>query len=102
MKTVTSFPREIVEYPDIGIVMPDGCRLSARVWMTVDAAENPVPAILEHLPYRKRDGTIGRCVEGMGLRLLGWGRAGRGFRRHSGAAPPGHSVSRRRTRGVAG
>lgn len=60
MKTVTSFPREIVEYPDIGIVMPDGCRLSARVWMPVDAAENPVPAILEHLPYRKRDGTIAR------------------------------------------
>lgn len=60
MKTVTSFPRRVVEYPDIGIVMPDGCRLSARIWMPVDATENPVPAILEHLPYRKRDGTTAR------------------------------------------
>ncbi|MCO5162361.1 MAG: CocE/NonD family hydrolase [Mesorhizobium sp.] len=60
MKTVTSFPREIVEHPDIGIVMPDGCRLSARVWMPADATDDPVPAILEHLPYRKRDGTIAR------------------------------------------
>ena len=60
MKTVTDFPRKIVEFPDMGIVMPDGCRLSARVWMPEDAAENPVPAILEHLPYRKRDGTTAR------------------------------------------
>jgi len=60
MKTITEFPREIVEFPDMGIVMPDGCRLSARVWMPADAAQNPVPAIVEHLPYRKRDGTATR------------------------------------------
>lgn len=60
MKTVTSFPRQIVEHPDVGIVMPDGCRLSARIWMPADAEAEPVPAILEHLPYRKRDGTIAR------------------------------------------
>jgi len=40
--------------------MPDGCRLSARIWMPEDAEENPVPVILEHLPYRKRDGTVVR------------------------------------------
>lgn len=40
--------------------MPDGVELSARIWLPVDAEENPVPAILEHLPYRKRDGTIAR------------------------------------------
>jgi putative CocE/NonD family hydrolase len=60
MKTITTFPRKVVEFPDMGIVMPDGCRLSARVWMPEDATENPVPAILEHLPYRKRDGTTAR------------------------------------------
>ena len=60
MKTITEFPRKVVEFPDMGIVMPDGCRLSARVWMPEDAGENPVPAILEHLPYRKRDGTTAR------------------------------------------
>ncbi|MBZ9857689.1 CocE/NonD family hydrolase [Mesorhizobium sp. CA13] len=60
MKTVTEFPRKVVEFPDMGIVMPDGCRLSARVWMPEDAGDDPVPVILEHLPYRKRDGTIFR------------------------------------------
>jgi putative CocE/NonD family hydrolase len=60
MKTVTDFPRPIVEFPDMGIVMPDGCRLSARVWMPRDAEADPVPVILEHLPYRKRDGTTAR------------------------------------------
>ena len=60
MKHVTEFPRNVIEYPDMGIVMPDGTRLSARVWMPEDAAEDPVPVILEHLPYRKRDGTIVR------------------------------------------
>ena len=42
------------------ISMRDGCRLAARVWMPVDAANKPVPAILEYLPYRKRDGTAER------------------------------------------
>lgn len=60
MRTVAQFPRKVVEFPDLGLVMPDGCRLSARVWMPEDAEENPVPAILEHLPYRKRDGTTFR------------------------------------------
>ncbi|MBO9411164.1 MULTISPECIES: CocE/NonD family hydrolase [unclassified Ruegeria] len=52
--------REIEDLPDIGIHMPDGCRLSARVWRPVDAQDDPVPAILEFLPYRKRDGTATR------------------------------------------
>jgi uncharacterized protein len=60
LKTITEFPRKVIEFPDMGIVMPDGCRLSARVWMPEDAGQNPVPAILEHLPYRKRDGTTAR------------------------------------------
>ena len=60
MKHVTDFPREIVEQADMAIVMPDGCRLSARVWMPKDALQHPVPVILEHLPYRKRDGTVYR------------------------------------------
>ena len=60
MRVVTEFPRQIIDDPDMGIVLPDGCRLSARVWMPVDAGENPVPAVLEYIPYRKRDGTIAR------------------------------------------
>ena len=60
MRVVTEFPRQIVDHPDMGIVMPDGCRLSARVWMPKDAGVNPVPAVLEYIPYRKSDGTIAR------------------------------------------
>ena len=43
---------------DLGIPLPDGTRLSAALWMPDDAHENPVPAILEYLPYRKSDGTL--------------------------------------------
>lgn len=50
----------IEEIPDLGILLSDGCRLSARVWRPVDALDHPVPAILEYLPYRKRDGTTAR------------------------------------------
>ncbi len=58
MQVVTEFPFEVMVEEDVGIVMPDGCRLSARIWRAVGAG--PVPAILEYIPYRKRDGTRGR------------------------------------------
>jgi putative CocE/NonD family hydrolase len=35
----------------------DGCRLAARIWLPVGAEREPVPAILEYLPYGKREGT---------------------------------------------
>lgn len=38
--------------------MPDGARLSARLRLPV--TDEPVPAILEYLPYRKDDGTLVR------------------------------------------
>ncbi len=56
----TEFPHQVTDEPDMGIVLSDGCRLSARVWMPKDALQNPVPAILEYIPYRKRDGTLPR------------------------------------------
>ncbi|MGZ2258752.1 CocE/NonD family hydrolase [Roseobacter sp. A03A-229] len=52
--------REIKELTDHGLTLSDGTRLSARVWRPMDAAEHPVPVILEYLPYRKRDGTVAR------------------------------------------
>lgn len=64
MKTVTEFPRKVIEFPDWGIVMSDGCRLSARIRMPGDADQRPVPAILEHLPHRKRGGTADRDASG--------------------------------------
>lgn len=50
----------IIDTPDMTISMPDGTRLSARVWMPEGTETRPVPAILEFLPYRKRDGTAQR------------------------------------------
>ncbi len=58
MKIVTEFPHAVHEDPDMGIVLADGTRLSARVWMPQGAGQ--FPAILEFLPYRKRDGTVAR------------------------------------------
>lgn len=60
MDIVTQFPHKIIDYPDMGITLSDNCRLSARVLMPEDAYKNPLPAILEYIPYRKRDGTIER------------------------------------------
>jgi putative CocE/NonD family hydrolase len=42
------------------IPLSDGTRLAARRWLPEDAAASPVPAILEYIPYRKRDATRGR------------------------------------------
>ncbi|WP_197918717.1 CocE/NonD family hydrolase [Thiosulfatihalobacter marinus] len=58
MQIVEDFPFEVEETPHVAIPMPDGVNLSARIWRPVGAG--PVPAILEYLPYRKRDGTAVR------------------------------------------
>ncbi|WP_050528261.1 CocE/NonD family hydrolase [Pseudorhodobacter aquimaris] len=58
MQVVTEFSFAVKIEEDVGIVMPDGCRLSARIWRAEGAG--PVPAILEYIPYRKGDGTYAR------------------------------------------
>ncbi|TMJ36835.1 MAG: CocE/NonD family hydrolase [Alphaproteobacteria bacterium] len=60
MQTVTTFPRQVKEIENIWIPLSDGVRLAARLWLPEDAEAKPVPAILEYLPYRKRDGTTVR------------------------------------------
>lgn len=42
------------------IPLADGRRLAARIWLPENASKNPAPAILEYIPYRKRDGTAQR------------------------------------------
>ena len=37
------------------VPLPDGTRLAAKVWLPEDTERNPVPAVLEYIPYRKRD-----------------------------------------------
>jgi len=55
--TRTDFPRRVREVEHTWIPLADGCRLAARIWLPEDAEEDPVPAVLEYLPYRKVDGT---------------------------------------------
>ncbi|GGX77044.1 peptidase S15 [Litchfieldella qijiaojingensis] len=46
---------EVTVIENSWIPMPDGCRLAAKIWLPADATDHPVPAILEYIPYRKRD-----------------------------------------------
>ena len=45
---------------DTWIKLQDGRRLAVRLWLPDEARQHPVPAILEYLPYRLRDGTAER------------------------------------------
>ncbi|MCW8327647.1 CocE/NonD family hydrolase [Photobacterium sp. SDRW27] len=56
MAVVERFPNKIRHVEHVWIPMPDGTRLAARLWMPDCAETEPVPAILEYIPYRKRDG----------------------------------------------
>ncbi|MEO1193957.1 MAG: CocE/NonD family hydrolase [Pseudomonadota bacterium] len=42
------------------IPLKDGTQLAARIWMPESAEATPAPAILEYLPYQRRDGTSQR------------------------------------------
>ncbi|MCX5131549.1 CocE/NonD family hydrolase [Streptomyces sp. NPDC060011] len=57
MRIRTSFPYETV-HEDVLVPLPDGTRLYARIWRPV--TEEPVPALLEYLPYRLTDWTAPR------------------------------------------
>jgi uncharacterized protein len=57
---VTAFPRTVSVIEHTLIPLKDGTKLAARIWLPDDAERSPVPAILEYLPYRKRDGTYER------------------------------------------
>ncbi len=62
MKIRTEFPRSVREIEHLTIPISDGTRLAARMWLPDDAETDPVPAILEYIPYRKRDLTAERDV----------------------------------------
>ena len=59
-KIIDEFPSTIREVEHAWIPLADGTRLAARYWLPDDAESNPVPGILEYIPYRKRDGTAAR------------------------------------------
>ncbi|MDX1482296.1 MAG: CocE/NonD family hydrolase, partial [Woeseiaceae bacterium] len=45
----------VEDIENVWIPLADGFRLAARIWRPMEAFEHPVPALLEFLPYRKRD-----------------------------------------------
>jgi putative CocE/NonD family hydrolase len=56
----TEFPRPIRVIEHTWIPLRDGTRLAARIWLPADAERQPVPALLEYIPYRKNDWTATR------------------------------------------
>jgi uncharacterized protein len=60
MKSMTDLPEPVRVEENLWIPLPDGVRLAARLWRPQGADAHPVPAILEYIPYRKRDSTRAR------------------------------------------
>lgn len=63
MKIRTKFPRDVTVMDDVLIPLRDGTELAATIWLPDDAAHNPVPALLEYLPYRRGDWTAPRDAQ---------------------------------------
>lgn len=55
MNTVSPIAPAIETIEHLPILMPDGVRLSARVWRPADRSTGPLPALVEYIPYRKGD-----------------------------------------------
>jgi putative CocE/NonD family hydrolase len=60
MKHTTDLPLRVREVAHEWIPLRGGGRLAARLWLPESAERQPVPAILEYIPYRKRDLTAWR------------------------------------------
>ena len=60
MRVIASLPRPVRRIDHTWIPLEDGTRLGARIWLPEDADSDPVPAVLEYIPYRKGDGTAAR------------------------------------------
>ena len=73
-KLETKFPHQVEIVENIFIALQDGTKLAAKLWLPKLSAGTPVPALLEYLPYRKRDGTRTRD-QGMLLYYAGNGYA---------------------------
>ena len=54
------FPHRVRVVPHVWVPMADGTRLAAKLWIPEGAEEQPVPAVLEYIPYRKNDFTAVR------------------------------------------
>jgi len=50
-----TFPFEVERIETAWIEISDGCRLAATLWLPDGSNDNPVPAVVELHPYRRRD-----------------------------------------------
>ncbi len=80
------FPFDVARTSNAWITLADRTRLAARLWHPV--TDEPVPAILEYLPYRKGDSMAARD-ESIGS-VVRWPRLCLRARRY-----PGHGRLRR-------
>ncbi|HET6860017.1 MAG TPA: CocE/NonD family hydrolase [Streptomyces sp.] len=55
MRLVNDLPCTTKEEDHVTVPMSDGVLLSARIWRPTSSDTEPVPAVLEYIPYRKRD-----------------------------------------------
>ncbi|MEA3469826.1 MAG: CocE/NonD family hydrolase [Thermodesulfobacteriota bacterium] len=60
MRIQNEFPYKYMQQELVWIPMSDGIKLAARIWLPETDGKHPVPAILEYIPYRRRDNTRGR------------------------------------------
>ena len=51
----TSHPEDVQEIETAWIPLSDGNRLAARIWLPACAKERQVAAVMEYIPYRRRD-----------------------------------------------
>ncbi|WP_027370037.1 CocE/NonD family hydrolase [Desulfovermiculus halophilus] len=73
MKTRQSFPENVRVLEHVWIPLSDGIRVAAKIWLPACAERMPVPAVLEFIPYRKRD------VEAVGDSITHGYFAGHGY-----------------------
>ena len=45
----------VITFENVWIPLSNGYKLGMRLWLPKSAYRNPVPVVLEYLPYRKRD-----------------------------------------------
>jgi uncharacterized protein len=58
LRVLDKLPGEFDILDPVWIAMPDGVKLAARILLPRSARARPVPAVLEYIPYRRRDGTL--------------------------------------------
>ena len=59
-KVITDLPFQVDVFENQWLTLSDGTQLSYRLWLPKTENKAPTPAVLEYIPYRKRDGTRGR------------------------------------------